>query len=250
MKKVLASAFLAIGLLLSPLSAAQAATHTVNYWVYTPGDWFGGHWDDTYQADFDVTNVPSTTANTITGNVDFSSLHQSRHNPNVYRGTTTDGQVAFTLTLDNAGLVTGDVTGKHLTPYGTPSGDTYLSVYGCDKCAGSATFTFDKAVKSISFLWGSVDSYNYLDVYNAAGTVYRIFGSDLLTEATANGTLTEYFSLYDAEGIVKLILYSCSNSFEISSMTVAEVPLPGTLGLFLAGLLGLVGFRRKMGFAV
>lgn len=110
------------------------------------------------------------------------------------------------------------------------------------------------AISSLSFIWGSVDSYNTLSFLNSVGnTIYSITGTQLLgsgangdqTAPTTNPLVTFTFTGQD-RNVAFMRLGSTGDSFEIDNLAIAPVPEPATWGLMLLGLgLAGAGLRRR-----
>jgi hypothetical protein len=135
----------------------------------------------------------------------------------------------------------------------------------------SATINFAAAVGYVGFLWGSVDTYNTLQIFD---------GSTLLASYTGGTAGLDAFQVPDGRGsqgksvhfnfsadeITSIVLTSSGPSFEIDNLSVSPVslaggptPLPGdggsalpvpepqTWSLLVAGLaaVGLVSRRRR-----
>lgn len=105
---------------------------------------------------------------------------------------------------------------------------------------------FGTGVGSFSFIYGSPDSYNNLTINTSSGPV-SFSGSQL-----TNNNLTRVgyvFTTISGLGAYDGVTFSSDqNSFEFSATSVSPVPLPASLPLFGAGILGLAAFgysRRK-----
>jgi hypothetical protein len=96
----------------------------------------------------------------------------------------------------------------------------------------------------VSFLWGSPDRYNVLEINGSA------FNTTLLgTSLTGDRSIGVYLTITADGGdmINSLTFMSNSNAFEVDNLRVTAVPEPGTYALMLAGLgaLGFVAKRKK-----
>lgn len=154
------------------------------------------------------------------------------------------------LTLLNAEIVTGNDKGalfQHVRPSGVGPQDNYLAVYGRSGFGflGAAIFDFSSNVTNFAFNWGSIDSYNWLSVTNSENRTYTITGADIMASMAGikEGKTSKYFSLTDIAGIVRVVLRSCSDSFEVAN--ISAVPLPAALPLLGASVIGLVVLRRR-----
>ena len=105
-------------------------------------------------------------------------------------------------------------------------------------------------IASLSFIWGSVDDYNVLEVLRRDGTVMDTFtGDEIVTPADGNQTdpghnpiVTLTFSGIDQGdvGWLRLNTDPSQNAFETDNFAIQAVPEPGTWLLLLLGF-GLVG---------
>jgi hypothetical protein len=116
-----------------------------------------------------------------------------------------------------------------------------------------ATLSFATPQSWIGFLWGSVDSYNFIEIVDA-GQVLNFRGGNA---GLANGQVpggsgdrfAEQFFAYGGSAITSITFRSTGTAFEIDRLaTVSAVPEPGTLALLLAGLatMGFVAQRRRI----
>ena len=121
---------------------------------------------------------------------------------------------------------------------------------------GSATLLLPGPQSYLGFLWGSVDLYNTLSVYNGATLLQSFTGADLNPSANgdrgANGTY--YVNITSTSLFDKVVATSTQYAFEIDNLAFnnggpgpSEVPEPATFVLFGLGLagLGLAARRRK-----
>ena len=139
-----------------------------------------------------------------------------------------------------------------------PAGDTtnYFATPGSmQPTPGSATIDFSGFVAShypirtLSFYWGSTDTYNTLTLLGTGLTGPTVFGgSDVnppadgdQSSAATNRTVT--FTFTPGEKVTGLMLESGQRAFEIDNIT-ATVPEPAMWAMMLAGF-GLVGMAAR-----
>ena len=128
-------------------------------------------------------------------------------------------------------------------PFSNPAGTPYLSVLG----GGTATITFDKLMKSISFDWGSIDTYNTLTITLADGTTHNIPGNPGGGDQHSALNNGRYFAVWDGTNAIKSVTFaSSSNSFEVDALSGSAVPEPATWAMMITGF-GLAGaaIRRR-----
>jgi hypothetical protein len=107
-------------------------------------------------------------------------------------------------------------------------------------------------MKSISFNWGSVDTYNTLTIHWSGGdeSVFGNPGGGGQTGSTTNGLFQAWTT--GGDYITGLTFASSSNSFEIDEISGSAVPEPATWAMMITGF-GLAGVairRRRTTFAV
>jgi hypothetical protein len=140
-----------------------------------------------------------------------------------------------------------------------PFGDTsnYLSVLG----GGSVTVSVNKGfVNTVSFLWGSVDTYNSIKFYDGSTLIGSFTGSDLLPSLQPTGcqdsaNCTGYVTFADTDPtqtITSFVMASTYNSFETDDFLASQVgtpPVPeaSTWVMMILGFfgVGLVSYRRR-----
>jgi len=154
----------------------------------------------------------------------------------------TDGNLGV---LDGGAVNTIIQTGTNgsgaQNPFSVPGGN-YLSVLA----GGTATLTFDSLMRSISFNWGSLDTYNTL-------TIHWSGGNEIVIPNPADGNQTQpgtnglfFASVGAGESISGLTFASSQNSFEIDDISGSAVPEPATWAMMITGF-GLAGaaIRRR-----
>jgi PEP-CTERM motif len=114
----------------------------------------------------------------------------------------------------------------------------------------TAVLTLNQLITSLSLDWGSIDSYNFIDVFFAGGGM-QTFGGSLIPPANGNQNLPATnqrvtFNFGGAVNVSSVAFRSTQNSFEFDNVAVAAVPEPGAWMLMLMGFAA-VGFslRRK-----
>ncbi len=106
---------------------------------------------------------------------------------------------------------------------------------------GAATVSFMTGTESVSFDWGSPDSWNTLTVTLSDGT-----SQSFSATALGLGSSYSYVDLSAAGGLwIKSMTFSASQpAFEASNFKVSVVPEPANVALLLAGL-GMVGMMAR-----
>jgi PEP-CTERM motif len=158
-------------------------------------------------------------------------------------------------------LVFGGYVAQGLNP--NVSAPPYLDSFDYLAAEPGAPVTVIFAAPQTSFdiVWGSVDWYNTLTFYDAAGNVIGTFtGSDINASAGGNQGFggTDYVDFADDSSdpiawIVASIADGGSPAFEFDYSAPSSggtnnntaVPEPLTLSLFGAGLVGAAGLRRR-----
>jgi hypothetical protein len=149
-------------------------------------------------------------------------------------------------------VVSGSIDGQHAQPFGSTGG--YFSVGPTDGTPGLIDLSSFGVLSSISFIWGSVDSYNTLDLLGAGGNVlYSFTGSNVFNPANGdqsnpntNPLVTLLLTGDDQTAVRSLRLSSTQNAFEIDNLAINAVPEPSTWALMLLGF-GAVGFSMRRG---
>jgi hypothetical protein len=149
------------------------------------------------------------------------------------------------------GLVTtGSASGVRAQPFGSTG--NYWTVGPSDGSPGVMDLSSIGDIFNISFLWGSVDSYNFIDFVDEAGNVIATFsGSDIFNPANGNQTDPNLNPVvrFDVSGehvstLASIRLRSTSNAFETDNFTINAVPEPATWALMMLGF-GAIGFGMR-----
>lgn len=168
---------------------------------------------------------------------------------------TYDFDSAGTSLVTDGLVTTGSVHAVRAQPYGSTG--NYWTVGPSDGSPGFLDLSSHSWIDNISFIWGSTDTYNTLEVIGRDGTtVLASFTggdaaltfpdgdqSDPFTNPLATLTVTGA-DQYDIGG---LRLWSSQNAFEVDNFAINGVPEPATWAMMLLGF-GAIGFamrRRK-----
>lgn len=144
----------------------------------------------------------------------------------------------------------GNIGGVRAAPAGTGNG-VYQSI-GTD---GTSTFDFSgwtggRPLASLSFYWGSIDRYNFVDFLDATGTrIGGLSGADLPrfdgNQGLAMTNRRVFFDFLPTEKITAVRLHSTGNAFEYDSFAGAgAVPEPATWAMLILGF-GCVGLAMR-----
>ena len=115
-------------------------------------------------------------------------------------------------------------------PNNGPDATTYLSTG-----VGSVTLALPGEEKYVGLLWGSVDSYNTLSLYNGLTLVGTVTGTDVT--ASANGDQGElgtfYVNINSTDSFDRLVATSSSYAFEFDNVAynTSAVPEPSSFVL-------------------
>lgn len=156
------------------------------------------------------------------------------------------------MTPWNATITTGSLGGVNAQPFGSTG--NYGTVGPTEGTPGFLDLSSFNAISVISFIWGSVDSYNTLDVIARDGvTVLASFtGADAAVNPNGNQSdpITNPLAFLqitgaDQQNVGGLRFGATQNAFEFDNVAIA-VPEPATWAMMIAGF-GLVGgaMRRR-----
>ena len=165
------------------------------------------------------------------------------------------------VTFDSAPALGSTVTG-FMTAIGSstfaaaPALDTTRYGYVSTMGSSVATFTSGFDLNRVSFYWGSIDSYNFVDILGAGGiTLLTMSGSEI---PPANGDQTlpgtnrrVFYSVQGSEVITGIRFRTTGIAFEIDDIAgnaagnpLPVVPEPATWAMMIAGF-GLVGLSAR-----
>lgn len=171
-------------------------------------------------------------------------------------------------TSPSAGVVQGSVSGQYATPYLSGSNGNGFGPGGSDQpdgadatpyiTAGSTgadansavTLFFPSLERYMGILWGSVDTYNTLSLYNGDTLVGTITGSDVIASPDGNqgmdGTVyVNIDALSAAYAFNKAVLTSSQFAFEADNLAFNPAPVPEPAGVAALGLgLAAIGLAR------
>ena len=130
---------------------------------------------------------------------------------------------------------------------------TYLTSGSTNANSGAnVTLTFAGPTRYMGLLWGSVDDYNTLTFFNGATQVAVFTGADVGNSAGTGNCIggvqsmlgTCYVNINLSDSFDRVVATSSQYAFEFDNVAFSasplQVPEPGTVGVFLLGLL-LVG---------
>ncbi len=174
------------------------------------------------------------------------------------------GSVGVSIT-PNAALVTGSVGGQYAAPqvFGgnganfTPNPDgidttQYITAGSTGNTAGAkAEITFSSLQKYLGVLWGSVDDYNTLELFDGAVSVGVITGTDVIANPTGDqGPLgSRYVNIDSTLGFNRVVATSSQFAFEFDNVAYGAsqvIPEATTIAVWSGlSLLGWVAYRRR-----
>jgi len=146
------------------------------------------------------------------------------------------GYYAAPYLSNNNGTLFGD-------PNNGPDATTYLTTG-----VGSVTLTMPGQEKYLGLLWGSVDAYNTLSLYEGSTLIGSVTGTDVTSNANGDqgqfGTF--YVNIASTESFDKVVATSSSYAFEFDNVAYnsSAVPEPTSFVLALAGGIGLLTYQQ------
>lgn len=131
--------------------------------------------------------------------------------------------------------------GSYRSPFGDSVND---ELYYYVQAGATGTFTYASAQSSVTFLWGSPDTYNTLTFYDASGNSIESVIPTASADWNPIGSSAKYVTIIPTEAFYSLGFTSSSNSFEFANVSTTPVPLPAA-GLLLVGALGGLGVMSR-----
>jgi hypothetical protein len=155
--------------------------------------------------------------------------------------TSTPGATTFANFDSITDTAIGTVTGGALNG-GTNPGGGGNWIYTDGGSAGPVTVSLTNPASYVGFLWGSMDSYNSVAVYDGSMLLATIGGG-------TQGLTTGFVNITAGPGqaITSIVETSGACCFETDNYAAIEspVPLPASVWLLLSGLVGVGAMARK-----
>ncbi len=136
--------------------------------------------------------------------------------------------------------VTGSIPGLRRSPFAD-----LTRVYNSVGLDASATYEFSSLRSSLELVWGSVDTYNFIDFYNGATYLGTFSGTDTGAATGSNRPLNQLLATISGFGLFDSVVLTSvgQNAFEHSD--VGAVPVPAAGFLLFGALGGLAALRRR-----
>lgn len=135
----------------------------------------------------------------------------------------------------------GSVPGSATSPF---SGALALTTpYNSVGAGATGTYAFGSVRSTLKLIWGSVDSYNFIDFYRGGNLIETFTGVD--DPEGRNRPLSRILATISgvSGGFDTIVLRSDRNAFEHAG--VAAVPVPAAGFLLVGALGGLAALRRR-----
>lgn len=163
---------------------------------------------------------------------------------NPYSGPTPTYTFDTPTPVSGGSIVNGPNTPAHTRPFGSTG--SYFSVGPLDGSPGVINLSAFGLIGSISFLWGSMDSFNILELLDSSNAViFSITGQDvkvLNAPQPTNVNRVVKFTFTDGatqSAVAAVRLKASKNAFEIDNFAVGAVPEPTTWLMMILGFFGL-----------
>ncbi len=160
--------------------------------------------------------------------------------------------VSFVGLQSDQGIVKGALPGAYNPPVTDVAGDSFSGRFLSTGNTGYINIAFTKPQQTLALLWGSVDASNQITFLDDNQVVGTVTGSDI--DASASGFQgyggSFYVLLSSAVKFDDIEISSGTPSFELAELRTdpSEIPIhePASVTLLGAGLLGLLGLRRRL----
>lgn len=169
---------------------------------------------------------------------------------NPYSGPTPTFDFETPAPVSGGLVTTGSVSTIRAQPFGSTG--NYWTVGPADGSPGIMDLSSIGDISNISFLWGSVDAYNFIDFLDGDDNVIATFsGSDIFNPANGDQTNPNLNPVvrFTVTGehitsLTSLRLRSTQNAFETDNFAINAVPEPATWAMMLLGF-GAIGFGMR-----
>ncbi|MEH2053980.1 Npun_F0296 family exosortase-dependent surface protein [Nostoc sp.] len=172
-------------------------------------------------------------------------------------GTANDPNGFVTYSNITSNIVQGSVSGQYASPYGDNTKFLTIAPVGSNVAgdSGLVNINFKQAVNYFGFYAGSLDDYNFVDIYKGNQLLKTFSGADVPT-AKANGSWTSseanmFVNLVadTGETFDRVVMRSNGVAFETDNHAyrLASVPEPSAmLGVLAIGACGMMSvFKRS-----
>ncbi len=171
-------------------------------------------------------------------------------------GTANDPNGFVTYSNITTNIVEGSASGQYASPYGDNTKFLTIAPVGSNVAgdSGFVNINFKKAVNYFGFYAGSLDDYNYVDIYKGNQLLKTFSGTDVPT-AIANGSWTSsqanmFINLVadTGETFDRVVMRSNGIAFETDNHAyrLASVPEPNAmLGVLAIGACGIMSLFKR-----